>query len=66
MADDDLDLRSVNWSQGMFLTRITFSAGTLLDRCFCGCCIRVADQRPLGGGPRGDARSAGAQVRPVV
>ena len=62
MNSDDLDLRSVNWSQGMFLTPDHFlQQERYLDSMFLWI-LRYAlpSHGLIGGGPRVDATERGA------
>ena len=69
MNSDDLDLRSVNWSQGMFLTPDHFlQQERYLDSMFLWI-LRYAlpSHGLIGGGPRVDATERGAaRYDPVV
>jgi hypothetical protein len=69
MTDDDLDLRSVNWSQGMFLTPDHFiRQERYIDSLFFWL-LRYASPTYglLGGGPRVDASERGSpRFDPVV
>ena len=60
MTDDDLDLRSVNWSQGMFLTPDHFLRQERYVDSLVLWLLRFAlpAHGLLGGGPRVDAASA--------
>jgi hypothetical protein len=62
MADDDLDLRSVNWSQGMFLTPDHFlRQEQYVDSLFLWLLrYGLATHGLVGGGPRVDASERGA------
>ena len=69
MIDDELDLRSVNWSQGMFLTPDHFlRQERYVDSLFLWALrYTSAAHGLLGGGPRVDASERGApRYDPVV